>query len=208
MREEIQKGAAWLRDFHWALRYTDSVTEPFITTELPFAAESPPLAIIDALAHPETLLVFPLCWQACLFGSYGNSTPKLTSLTLPIYVLREENIGHGRSGFYYRQSSLIRSSPRDSGPTHRAEVGLPSYLTAFLQYESQTKKPRRFHTRASLRRTPEFAPTNPQPSAAVPRAINSESWLLLRKGQEKNSSRAGTVPSAANARPLPTFRVE
>lgn len=69
MCEEVQKGAAWLADFHWALRYTDSVTEPFIISELPFAAEGPPGDLKDVLAHPDTLLVFPLCWQACLFGS-------------------------------------------------------------------------------------------------------------------------------------------
>jgi len=69
MQDEIQKGAAWLTDFHWALRYTDSVTDPFIISELPFAAEGPPGELRDVLAHPDTLLVFPLCWQACLFGS-------------------------------------------------------------------------------------------------------------------------------------------
>ncbi len=69
MRDEIQKGAAWLTDYHWALRYTDSVTDPFIISELPFAAEGPPGELRDVLAHPDTLLVFPLCWQACLFGS-------------------------------------------------------------------------------------------------------------------------------------------
>jgi hypothetical protein len=69
MREEIEKGAAWLTDFHWALRFTDSVAEPFITSELPFAAEGPPGDLKDILAHPDTLLVFPLSWQACLFGS-------------------------------------------------------------------------------------------------------------------------------------------
>ena len=24
---------------------------------------------IELLAHPETVVIFPLCWQACLFGS-------------------------------------------------------------------------------------------------------------------------------------------
>jgi hypothetical protein len=69
MREEIQKGVAWLADFHWALRYTESVTDPFVISELPFAAEGPPGELKDVLTHPDTLLVFPLCWQACLFGS-------------------------------------------------------------------------------------------------------------------------------------------
>ncbi len=54
---------------HPALRYTDSVTDPFIISELPFAAEGPTGGLKDVLAHPDTLLVLPLCWQACLFGS-------------------------------------------------------------------------------------------------------------------------------------------
>jgi hypothetical protein len=28
MRDEIKKGAAWLKDFHWALRYCESITDP------------------------------------------------------------------------------------------------------------------------------------------------------------------------------------
>ena len=69
MREEIQKGEAWLWDFNWALRYCDSVAEPFVTSEAPFIAEGPTTEIAQALQRPETLLYFPLCWQACLVGS-------------------------------------------------------------------------------------------------------------------------------------------
>jgi hypothetical protein len=73
MREEIQKGAAWLKDFYWALRFTDSIADPFIISELPFVAEGSVVAtgveLKEALDHPDTLLMFPLCWQACLFGS-------------------------------------------------------------------------------------------------------------------------------------------
>jgi hypothetical protein len=69
MREEIQKGAAWLWDFNWALRYCDTVAEPFVTSEAPLVAEGPTTEIAEAMQHPETLLFFPLCWQACLIGS-------------------------------------------------------------------------------------------------------------------------------------------
>lgn len=69
MREEIQKGAAWLRDFCWALRYCESVTDPFVISELPFSIEGVTPELEDAIRHPDTLLIFPLCWQACLFGS-------------------------------------------------------------------------------------------------------------------------------------------
>jgi hypothetical protein len=69
MREEIQKGASWLWDFNWALRYCESVAEPFVTSETPLVVEGPVTDIAEAIRHPETLFYFPLCWQACLFGS-------------------------------------------------------------------------------------------------------------------------------------------
>jgi hypothetical protein len=68
MREEIQKGAAWLKDFCWALRYCESVTDPFVISELPFAIEGTG-KLEQSIRHPDTLVIFPLCWQACLFGS-------------------------------------------------------------------------------------------------------------------------------------------
>ena len=69
MRAEIEKGAAWLKDFDWALRYCDSVTDPFIISEMPLIAEGPCSDIREAIQHQDTLLMFPLCWRACLFGS-------------------------------------------------------------------------------------------------------------------------------------------
>jgi hypothetical protein len=70
MREEIKKGADWLWQFDWALRYTDSVEQPFVMTETPFlAAGDRGGEIGEMLQDPETLLYFPICWQACLFGS-------------------------------------------------------------------------------------------------------------------------------------------
>jgi hypothetical protein len=70
MREEIQKSGAWLGDLNWALRYTESVTEPFVTSEAPLVAEMlPGVSAAGALQHPDTLLYFPVCWKICLFGS-------------------------------------------------------------------------------------------------------------------------------------------
>lgn len=79
MRDEIQKGAAWLNEFDWALRYTEEVTDPFIISEVPFIIEGPPGGVKYAFEHPDSLLMFPLCWQACLFGSrkrFDNQTQK------------------------------------------------------------------------------------------------------------------------------------
>src|SRR5712692_8900847 len=69
MREEIQKGAAWLNDFNWALRYCESLDDPFVISEVPVMAYGPCSALEEALRNPETLLFFPLCWKACLIGS-------------------------------------------------------------------------------------------------------------------------------------------
>ena len=70
MREEIKKGADWLWNFDWALRYTDSVDNPFVMTESPFLVLGDrPGTVGQMLENPETLLFFPLCWQTCLFGS-------------------------------------------------------------------------------------------------------------------------------------------
>ena len=83
MREEIQKGGASLSDLHWALRYTQSMSDPFVTSEAPFLAEiMPGVSEADALQHTDTLLYFPVCWQVCLFGSPGRfdlGTDKLGS---------------------------------------------------------------------------------------------------------------------------------
>jgi hypothetical protein len=83
MRDEIQKSGAWLWDLNWVLRYTESVTEPFVASEAPFLAEMlPGVSEADALQHPGTLLYFPVCWQVCLFGSrqrFDLGTDKLGS---------------------------------------------------------------------------------------------------------------------------------
>jgi hypothetical protein len=69
MLNEIAKGEAWLTEFNWALRTCDSPALPFVVSELPFMATGPRADLIEALRDPETLLFFPLCWQACLIGS-------------------------------------------------------------------------------------------------------------------------------------------
>ncbi len=69
MREEIKKGADWLSNFHWALRWTDSPIDPVITAESPFVSTGKSADLVTALTDPETLLFFPICWQMFLFGS-------------------------------------------------------------------------------------------------------------------------------------------
>jgi hypothetical protein len=69
MREEIRKGPDWLANFHWALRYTDSPGDPVITAEQPLVSIGNSSDIETAVRDPETLIYFPICWQAFLFGS-------------------------------------------------------------------------------------------------------------------------------------------
>ncbi len=69
MRDEIKKGAAWLKDFNWCLRYCDSPSTPFVISEIPFVCLGNKSDLAETLRDPETLLFFPICWQACLIGS-------------------------------------------------------------------------------------------------------------------------------------------
>lgn len=69
MREEVKKGAAWLNDFNWCVRYCESPSRPFVISEIPFVCYGRSPDLKEALQDPETLLFFPLCWQACLIGS-------------------------------------------------------------------------------------------------------------------------------------------
>lgn len=80
MHGEIQKGGAWMEDFNWALRYCESVAAPFVTNEAPLLIEGPSANVEEAIKHPDSILYFPLCWQACLFGSlrrFDKGTDKL-----------------------------------------------------------------------------------------------------------------------------------
>ncbi|MHB8526625.1 MAG: DUF4238 domain-containing protein [Candidatus Acidiferrales bacterium] len=69
MTEEIHKGSGWAAEFNWALRYTDSAEDPFIVGDGPIVFRTPSPTIAEGMHHLETLLFFPLCWQACLIGS-------------------------------------------------------------------------------------------------------------------------------------------
>jgi hypothetical protein len=90
MREEIQKNGAWLWDFNWALRYTDSVSEPFVAHETPLVVDEVAKGVPESgiLQHPATLLYFPVCWQVCLFGSrqrFDRGTGKLDSRDTQVF---------------------------------------------------------------------------------------------------------------------------
>jgi hypothetical protein len=60
------------KDMDWCLLYTDNESEPFCATDQAVIVAGSPVApgvTPELLRHPETVVRFPLCWQACLFGS-------------------------------------------------------------------------------------------------------------------------------------------
>jgi hypothetical protein len=58
-----------MKDFNWALRCCDSPLSPFVVSELPVVLLGPHASAIESFREAESLLFFPLCWQACLIGS-------------------------------------------------------------------------------------------------------------------------------------------
>jgi hypothetical protein len=72
MLQDAQTGASWMSEFDWCLRFTDSESDPFCTTDQALivigTVDGLPMGQ-ELLSHPDTVIIFPLCWQACLFGS-------------------------------------------------------------------------------------------------------------------------------------------
>lgn len=68
MQAEIAKGAAWMSEMDWCLRITRDADDPYVTCDTPLVMEGR-VPRENALGDGETLIFFPLCWQACLVGS-------------------------------------------------------------------------------------------------------------------------------------------
>jgi hypothetical protein len=88
MLQKVENPHNWTAKLDWCLRFTDVEGEGFCTNDQAVSVEGP-LQLTDEhrritediLRHPDALVYFPLCWQACLFGSpryfeqeYGRST--------------------------------------------------------------------------------------------------------------------------------------
>jgi hypothetical protein len=76
MLQQVKSGQGWATKLDWCLRYTDTESEGFCTTDQAIFVEGPlqsrdPQGRVseDMLRHPDTLVFFPLCWRAVLFGS-------------------------------------------------------------------------------------------------------------------------------------------
>ena len=72
MRKEIARSAAWLFELHWSLRFSVNPTDPVITTDHPVVVYGRRPTLKEALLDPNTLVFFPVCWQACLVGSMAK----------------------------------------------------------------------------------------------------------------------------------------
>jgi hypothetical protein len=72
MLQEVQAGASWMNQLDWCLRHTDNENDPYCTTDQALFVTGTiknPQMTMGFFNHPDTVLIFPLCWQACLFGS-------------------------------------------------------------------------------------------------------------------------------------------
>lgn len=83
MLEDVQAGSSWMNQLDWCLRYTDNENDPVATTDqATFVIGSIPVSQVtmELLYHSDTLVIFPLCWQAYLFGSsrkFDNSFDRI-----------------------------------------------------------------------------------------------------------------------------------
>jgi len=69
---EAQQIPPWMKQLDWCLRYTDNENNPFCVNDQALyliGTEKQSQVSTDLINHPDSILVFPLCWQACLFGS-------------------------------------------------------------------------------------------------------------------------------------------
>jgi hypothetical protein len=69
MRGEIAQGSGLFSKLNWCLRFTTNSANPVITAEDPVIVEGRAPTLERAFQDPETLIFFPVCWQACLIGS-------------------------------------------------------------------------------------------------------------------------------------------
>lgn len=73
MRMEIAKGAALFAEFDWCLRWTSDSAHPVTVADDAVVVQGRNIPELEkALKDEETLIFFPICWQACLIGALGK----------------------------------------------------------------------------------------------------------------------------------------
>jgi hypothetical protein len=76
MRADMQAVPQYFFDFDWCLRSTTDPNRPIITADDAIRLEGPDPTKSDPLKHLDTVIYFPLCWQACLIGRPHAQIPK------------------------------------------------------------------------------------------------------------------------------------
>jgi len=72
MLADVQSNVLWPKEMDWCIRYTDEEANPYTATDQAVIVQGTleaPAVTSEVLSHPDTIVIFPLCWQACLFGS-------------------------------------------------------------------------------------------------------------------------------------------
>ena len=69
MLAEMKSGTAMLESFYWQLRLADSIDDSFVTSDHPLLGLS---AQGESFDHRSTVMMFPLCWEACLIGKRNS----------------------------------------------------------------------------------------------------------------------------------------
>lgn len=72
MLQDVQSGISWMSRMNWCLRFTDDENNPFCTTDqalLVIGTLPEKQTDMELPFHRDTLVMFPLCWQACMFGT-------------------------------------------------------------------------------------------------------------------------------------------
>lgn len=81
MLSEMEKGTAQLGTFFWQLRLAESVEDGFITSDQPLVAQIEIPNLAEAYGRSSTVLLFPICWQACLVGQRDPFSLSFTGST-------------------------------------------------------------------------------------------------------------------------------
>ena len=74
MMSEMKNGTTMLESFHWQLHLAGSIDDSFVTNDNPLIGWAPDGETFD---HHNTVMIFPLCWQACLMGRRNPLTLSL-----------------------------------------------------------------------------------------------------------------------------------
>jgi hypothetical protein len=76
MRADMQAVPQYFFDLDWCLRFTSDSKRPIITADDAVRLEGPDPTKADPLRHLDTVIYFPICWQACLIGRPHVQMPK------------------------------------------------------------------------------------------------------------------------------------